>query len=153
MTKKTIKLLQIFASILVFGVAPTIGLDHLADGEFLEKFMAEQSLSMLGTVLAIYIGVASSFIAILNSYEDDLGKNIFTGTIKELKQTVIWIFGVFFVHFLLLVGTPKYPSFACDLALKSLKTFTFLLFLCILYELSVELFMLKNKLPRKDKKQ
>lgn len=153
MTKKALKLAQIFASILVFGVAPTVALDYWASAGFLEKFMNDQSLSMLGTILAIYIGVASSFIAILNSYEDDFGKNIFTGTVKELRQTIIWIFSVFFVHFLLLVGTPKNPSFICDLTLKSLKTFTFLLFLCILYELSAELFTLKNKLPRKDKKQ
>ncbi len=148
-----IKLGMIFASILVFGVAPTIALDYWAGTGFFEKFMNEQSLSMLGTILAIYIGVASSFLAILNSYEDDFGKNIFTSTIKEIKQTIIWIFGVFFLHFLLLVGTPKYPSFICELTLKSLKAFTFLLFLCILYELSTELFTLKNKLPRKDKKQ
>jgi len=153
MIKKVKKTLPIFASILVFGVAPTVALDYFANAQFLEKFMVDQSLSLLGTILAIYIGVASSFIAILNGYEDEHGKNIFAGVSNELKQTVIWLFGVFFLHFLLLVGTPQEPSLACELTLKALKTFTFLLFLCILYELSVDLFMLRNKLPRKDKKQ
>lgn len=153
MIKKAKKLLSIFASILVFGIAPTLVLDYFSGAEFLEKFMADQSLSLLGTILAIYIGVASSFIAILNGYEDEQGKSIFAGVSKELKQTVIWLFGVFFIHFLILVGTPQEPSLICELTLKALKTFTFLLFLCILYELSVELFMLRNKLPRKDKKQ
>lgn len=148
-----INLLKNISLLIVFGVVPTVALDYFSGSGFLNKFMADQSLSMLGTILAIYIAAASSFIAILNSYEDQEGKDIFSGTVKELKQTIAFIFIVFFAHFLLLVGTPEEASFSCDLTLKSLKTFTFILFLYALYELSSELFTLKNKLPRKDKKQ
>lgn len=149
---KMINLLKNISLLIVFGVVPTIALDYFSKSGFLDKFMADQSLTMIGTILAIYIAAASSFIAILNSYEDQEGKDIFSSTVRELKQTIAFIFIVFFAHFLLLVGTPKDASFVCDLALRSLKTFTFILFLYALYELSSELFALKNKLPRKDKK-
>ncbi len=121
-----INLLKNMSLLIVFGVAPTVALDYFSGSGFLDKFMADQSLSMLGTILAIYIAAASSFIAILNSYEDQEGKDIFSGTVKELKQTIAFIFIIFFAHFLLLVGTPTEASFACDLTLKSLKTFTFI---------------------------
>lgn len=147
------KLLQIFSTIFVVGVIPTLILDRISNSGYLEKFMADQSLSLIGNILAIYLAVASSFIAILNSYEDEQGRSIFTSTVKELKQNIIFVFVVFILHFFLLVGTPKEAILCLSTILKGAKTFTLMLFIYALYELSAELFTIKNKLPKKDKKQ
>ena len=146
-----INLLKNISLLIVFGVVPTVALDYFSGSGFLDKFMTDQSLMVLGTILAIYIGTASSFIAILNRYEDKEGKNIFSSTNRELKQTITFIFIVFFGHFLLLVGTPMHVSFVCNLAFKSLKVLTFILFLFTLHELSSVLFTLKDKLHGKNK--
>jgi hypothetical protein len=150
-----IKFLQIIASIIVFTVLPTVVLDYYSKSGFLDKFMVEQSLSLMGTILAIYIAAASSFIAILATHEDRQEKNIFDKTTKELKQSIIFIFLVFVLHFFLLVATPAASELSISkeviILLKSLKTFTFMLYIYALFELSSELFTLKSKLDKKTK--
>lgn len=145
------RLLQIIASILVFGVLPVLGAAYYSEGAFLDKFLSEQSLGLIGTMLAIYIAAASSFVAILMSFEEKNGKKVFQKTSKELKENIIFIFIVFFVHFMLLAATPD--SFAKeDVALqwilRGTKVFTFLLFIFALYELSRQLFTIRDKLPK-----
>ncbi len=152
---KMIKILHIIASIIVFTVLPTIVLDHYSKSGFLDKFMVEQSLSLMGTILAIYIAAASSFIAILATHEDRQEKNIFDKTTKELKKSIIFVFVVFILHFFLLVATPAVGDSSISkeviILLKGLKTFTFMLYIYALFELSSELFTLKNKLDKKTK--
>jgi hypothetical protein len=147
-----IKILQIIASIIVFTVLPTIALDNYFKSGFLDKFMVEQSLSLMGTILAIYIAAASSFIAILTTHEDQKKQKIFDKTTKELKQSIIFVFVVFILHFFLLVATPEAGESSISkeviILLKGIKTLTFMLYIYALFELSSELFTLKNKLDK-----
>lgn len=146
------KLIIIFLGIFILGTIPAVALDFYSGSDFLDKFMQEKSLSLMGTILAIYIAMSASFIAILNNYENEQGKNIFSKTVKELKMNIVFIFIVFVLHFFLLAGTSKSFGLILDLVFKLAKTFTFLLFLYALYELSNALFTVNSKLPKKDKR-
>ena len=146
-----IKLIQLMASLILFISLPIIALDLYFGDDFLRKFMLQQSLQIMGTILAIYVATASSFLAILMSKEERDGKNIFTNTSKELRGNIKFIFVIFIGHFILLVVTPPKPSIPFDmvmLAIKGAQTTTFLLFIYILYELSSELFGLKEKVQK-----
>lgn len=142
-----LRLIQIVATIFVFGVLPILCIAYFSGGKFLEKFFVDQSLSLMGTILAIYIAASSSFIAILMSFEEKKGKLIFINTTKELKENIIFIFCLFIIHFILLTGTPSSSENTILIwTLNGAKTFTFLLFIFALYELSSQLFTVKDKL-------
>ncbi len=143
-----IKLLQVFVSATLLAVV-AVALDFYSKSGFLHHFMQQQSLSLMGTILAIYIAATTSYIAILTKYEDEQGTRIFTRTIKEIKQNIVFIFILFVVHFFLLIGTSKLCGGMLDILFKFFKTFVFMLFLYALYDISDELFTLKRKLPKK----
>ncbi len=81
-------------------------------------------------------------------------KSLWEFTSKLLSKesgNIKFIFIIFIVHFILLVVTPPKPSIPFDivmLAIKGAQTTTFLLFIYILYELSSELFGLKEKIQK-----
>ena len=132
---------------LIVVVAPTIALDHFFGASFLEKFMEERSLLLMGTMLAIYIATASSFLAILLNYEKEKGKVLFVNTALEVKRNITLIIGIFVVHFFLLSATP--PSTSNNTILISLMVFkvlSFSLYIYALYELSMVFFGIRDKL-------
>ena len=141
-----IRLMGITFGILIVIVVPIMALNHFSGAVFLDKFMEERALLLMGTMLAIYIAAASSFLGILLNYEKEKGKVIFTDTTSELKQNIIFIIIVFTVHFFLLSATP--PNTPDNIILlrilMALKVLTFSLYIYALYELSMVLFGIRN---------
>lgn len=139
--------------ILLLGVAPIVAADYYIHSGFLDKFMKEQSMSIMGTILAIYIAAASSFLAILMTYEQSKGRAIFTSTSADLKRTTIFVITLFAIHLLLLVATPKAitDSSLIDLGLKSAKVFTLYLYIFALYELSHVMFSIREVINNEGK--
>lgn len=148
-----ISLLKTVSFIIIFSVAPTVLADWYFNSGFLDKFMLEQSLSIMGTILAIYIAAAASFLAILMNHEEQKKQKIFTGTSTELKHNICFIMIIFFVHFILLTisqsADPNIKIFENPWAaygLKAAKVFTFSIYIYALYELNVVLFGIRDRL-------
>lgn len=149
-----IRILQILSTLIVLGVAPIVASDCLWGDGFLDKFMRDQSLSIMGTILAIYIAAAASFLAIIMGFEKEDANIRFNSTASEIKQNICFIIAVFIIHLLLLSGSPNEklaPQWLLIL-MKSLKTFTFLIYIYALYELSVVLFGIRETVNKHRKK-
>ncbi len=149
-----IRIIQIIASLIVFVVAPIIAADHFSQSGFLDLFMVQQSMSIMGTILAIYIAAAASFLAIVMGHEKERGETIFNGTSRELKQNIALVIAILGVHlFLLAVTPPATPDNSIViLFLKAGKVFTFSIYIYALYELSNVLFGIRDSLNSKDEK-
>jgi len=150
------ELIKSISVIILLIVLPTLGADWYAQSGFLDKFMLEQSLSLMGTILAIYIASAASFLAILMGHEQKEGKKIFNTTTGELKQNICFITGIFFLHFLLLaISQPATDKNIIPfnetviLLFKFAKTFTFCIYIYAMYELNLVLFSIREKLGSK----
>lgn len=103
----------------------------------------------MGTILAIYIAAAGSFLAIIQGHEDKQNRDIFKGTTRELKQNILFVIIIFIIHMFLLVITPKeVTSVVIPIVLKSFKTLTFVLYIYALYELSKVLFSIRETLNK-----
>lgn len=148
-----IKVLKNIFWILILIVAPTLLIDHFLESLFLENFMAKFSLPMMGTMLAIYMAVLSSFLKTMSDYEKTKNQSIFDKTTSGLKETVVAIFIIFIIHFFLLSGTPEKDTFDTSLlwifialmVLMGAKVLTFSLYIRILFELSMALFSIRKK--------
>lgn len=141
-----VRLMGITFGILLIVVVPTMVVSHYTESQFLDKFMEERSLLLMGTILAIYIAAASSFLSVLLNYEKEKGKVIFKNTTSELKQNICFIIAIFGIHFFLLSATPPstVSNTICLEILMSLKILTFSLYIFALYELSMVLFDIRN---------
>ena len=132
---------------LIVVVLPTIAFDHFFGASFLEKFMEERSLLLMGTMLAIYIATASSFLAILLNYEKEKEKVLFINTALEVKRNITLIIVIFVIHFFLLSATPPSTSNSAILiSLMVFKVLSFSLYIYALYELSMVFFGIRDKL-------
>lgn len=151
-------LVKVFSFIFLLVVCPVILADLYFATGFLDKFLLDQSLSLMGTILAIYIAAAASFLSILIGYELQNTKALFHKTIEELKHNICFMTIVFFIHFLLLVMsqpatavTPRHLVTLNDIDIgnelfKALKVLTFSLYIYGLYELNLSLFGIREKL-------
>lgn len=150
-----ISLLKIISLLILCVVFPTLAADYYFKTGFLEKFMLEQSLTIMGTILAIYIASSASFIAVLMAYEESKKTTIFKSTTAELRQNITFVTSILFIHFLLLVATQKtVPEQIKDILtwtsfLKGAKVFTFSLYIYALYELNSVLFGIRERLAQK----
>ena len=143
-----IRLMGILFAILIMIVAPIMAVSHFSGTLFLDKFMEERSLLLMGTILAIYIAAASSFLGILLTYEKEKGKVVFNDTTSELKQNIVLIIVIFAFHFFLLSATPPYTADNIIILkiLMIFKVLTFSLYIYALYELSMVLFGIRDAL-------
>ena len=146
-----VKILQIVATIIVFGVVPIVWADYYSENKFIDHFMKNQSLSIMGTILAIYIATAASFLAIIMGYEKTQKEVIFNGTSAEIKQNIKFIIVVFVLHLFLLALTPSdiEKNQNCVFFLRSASVLTFLLYIYSLYEMSDILFGIRKILNKK----
>lgn len=139
-------LVQILATIILFAVCPAVAGDYFSQSGFIDDFMKNQSVGTMGTMLAIYIAAAASFLAIMVGHENDAKKSIFSGTASELKQNSQFVIVLFFMHFLLVCSTPREATEITQIILRALKTLTFSLYVYALYELSNVLFGIRETL-------
>lgn len=143
-----IRFLGISFALIILIVTPTMAANHFLGSLFLVGFMENRSLLLMGTILSIFVVASASFMAILMRYEQDKQRKIFDGTASEIKTNFNVVIAIFAVHFLLLSGTP--PEGACNYwlikILLGLKVFTFSIYIYALYELSMALFGIRDKL-------
>ena len=113
---------------------------------FLEEFMTDTSLTVMGTMLAIYIATASSFLAILIAYEKEEGATIFNKTSTEIRQNVLLVIALFALQLILLTSTPNKTNDNQEiiLCLLEAKTLIFSIYIYALYELSQVLFGIRD---------
>ena len=148
-----IRLMGITFGILILVVAPIMAVSHISGTLFLDNFMEERSLLLMGTILAIYIAAASSFLSILLNYEKEKGNVIFNNTASEIKQNIIFIIIIFTVHLLLLSATPPSTDDNAILLkiLMALKLLMFSFYIFALYELSMVLFGIRSTINSVEK--
>lgn len=140
------------AGVVVFAVLITT-LNHFFGASFLENFIEEQSLALLGTILAIYIVTASSFLAILSNYEKEKKSRIFKDTTSEIKCNFRFIMVLFVFHFAALSLTPceTDANLLIINILLGAKVSFFALYIYALYELSMVLFNIRDTLNSAEK--
>ena len=139
--KTILRLIAFFVAVVAFVL-----IDYYFGDNFLDEFMDEQSLSIMGTMLAIYIATASSLLTILIAYEKENSKKIFSGTSAEIKSTIDYIIVFFAVHLFLLIITPERTDSnqLIILILLGAKILTFSLYIYALRELAQVLFNIRN---------
>ena len=143
------KVLQIFSMIVILGVLPILGADYFSNNRFIEKFMQEQSIAIMGTILAVYFVAATSLLSIMMRHEEKVQKkNIFKNSTKELKHNIILVFCIFIFHFFVLVAIPTGLEGCVRIILKGIQIFSFLLYIYTLYELSNVLFSIRDTLNK-----
>lgn len=135
---------------MAFSVLPITGADYYWNNGFLNKFLVEQSLAIMGTILAIYIASAASFLAIVINHEKGEHNRIFKETVTTLKHNIIFVIAVFVIHLFMMVATPVVTAqnVAVILSLKGGKVFTFSLYLFALYRLNYLLFSVREVINR-----
>ena len=75
----------VLSGIVVGIVFPILILDYNIDNGFLQKFMETEALSIMGNMLAIYVGVVTAFMVILDNIQEKI-KNNCSNTQKKLNQ-------------------------------------------------------------------
>lgn len=140
---------RIFSILIVIVFAALVmGVDHCSESTFLEKFMEDRSLLIMGTILSIYIVASLSFLTILMTHEKKEKEVVFSGSRSELKTNILALIALFAFQFLLLSATPS-AGVGDIVILKifmTLKVVIFSLYIYALYELSMALIFVVEKL-------
>ena len=125
---------------------PLVWVERDYGNGFLDEFMTDKSLIVMGTMLAIYIATASSFLAILMTYEKEEGAAIFNKTSTEIRQNVLLVIALFALQLILLTSTPNKTNDNQEiiLCLLEAKTLIFSIYIYALYELSQVLFGIRD---------
>lgn len=102
-----------FLGIIFIALIPTgiIGFaDYHYGGNFLYNFAQNQSMGIMGTILALNIATVTFLLGNLYTIEDKAGKEVFASTKKEVKQNVYFMAGIFLTNLFMLALMPELNS-------------------------------------------
>lgn len=122
--------------------------DYKSDAGFLDQFFNNQSLSIMGTMLGTSLASTIFLISQLLNFELSIfKKNVFHTSKKELKQDIIFMITIFFMHFLLMlfVPFPTVKDFKLYLLIiKGANLFLWCLFMSAFLDLTRMLFKIDS---------
>lgn len=138
----------ILSGIIVGVVFPILILDYIFDNGFLQKFMEEESLAIMGNMLAIYVGVVTAFTVIL----DNILKNNCSNTQNTLKRNIVTLLVIYGVQITCFIATPqKYcDSLWVEYIIKGVEVLSFALYFLMFYEI-IDVFFIARKIKQEQK--
>lgn len=133
----------ILSAIIVGIICPLLIADYCSQNGFLETFMKEQSLSIMGNILAIYIGIITAFTVILDKLCSITGGK-FLKTTNTLKKNVLQLLFLYGFQALILIATPEKLEGPWMLFIKSIEIMILSLYFLFFYEIIEIFFAARN---------
>ncbi len=152
-----IKLLGVFFLVLLIEL-PLILVDLFVKNGFIQFFVHQQSLEIMGTLLGLNIASSIFLIGHLIDIEAKLDKDIFDATKKEMKQNIIAMFVMFIIELIIQIAMPiilpNSPQIIKDISmwLSYVGLYVFLLYLFALFEMTQAIFIVGVQLRKALKK-
>lgn len=148
----------IFIGVLI-ALVPFVGSLLLGSGNILSDFIANQSLGILATILALNIASVTFAVGTLISIEVRAQKTIFRKTRKELHDNIVFMIAVFLLGIVLVVFNTgnlhivvQGADINISLVLTYLSTLVLVLSVLAMYEIVRAVFKIKDFLEG-DKKE
>lgn len=141
----------ILSGIMIGIVFPILFLDYIIGNNFLQKFIEAESLSIMGNMLAIYVGVVTAFIAILdNLYK--MFKITCSNTQKSLKNNILIMLLLYGLQMVCLVATPENynNNIWIEYLIKGLEVLCLTLYFLMFYEVIDVFFTAKEMIQKKN---
>ncbi len=120
--------------------------NYYSKSTFLEDFIKNQSLQIMGTILALNVATSSFLVGHLTNIEITLRKKIFGKSKGEIKHNLMFMLVAFFLDLILLTGSPlvvekspqylSYIKYTCT----GVSLLLFILYLYSLYEMTTAIF-------------
>jgi len=142
----------ILSAIIVGIICPLLVADYYSQNGFLEDFMKNQSLSIMGNILAIYIGIITAFTVILDKLSSLTGGK-FLKTTTTLKKNVLQLLFLYALQALILVGTPEKLEEPWIFFIKSIEIMVLSLYFLFFYEIIEIFFTTRNISANKETNQ
>ncbi|GEM_PF-5650875 len=138
----------ILSGILIGIVIPILLLDYNIDNGFLQQFMKTESLSIMGNMLAIYVGVVTAFTVILDNIRDKLQNNC-SHTQTTLKKNILTMLIIYGFQIICLISTPdNYDNcLKLEYFIKGLEVLFFSLYFLMFYEI-IDVFFIARKISQ-----
>lgn len=144
----------VFISLLVS--LPIFLIDRFLQTNFLESFLKNQSLQIMGTLVGLNITTTAFLVGHLTNIEINLKKILFNNSKREIKHNLYFMIVIFLIQLLLLSAIPSVSSDTQGwvINLKSVLIYLglaiFLLSIYALYEMTKAIFLI-DKIINKDK--
>ena len=129
------------------------GIDFIVGGSFIFTFLKQNSLEIMGTVLALNIATATFLVGQLMNIELQLKAEVFTKSKKEIKHNIMFMIVVFVLQLMVLTAIPGDSNTNQILILARpwiyrVALFLFLTYVYALYELSTGIFSVCNYISK-----
>ncbi len=98
----------VFIALIFTGILGFAG--YHSNGIFLYTFAQDQSMGIIGTILALNIATITFLLGHLYSIEHNANEELFKSTKSEVKQNVYFMAGMFMANLLVLALTPVYNT-------------------------------------------
>lgn len=138
----------IISGLLIGLVVPILLLDYYIDNDFLQEFMKTESLSIMGNMLAIYVGVVTAFTVILDNIRTQLQNNC-SNTQATLKKNILTMLIIYGFQMVCLITTPDNYNDCLRLEyfIKGLEVLFFSLYFLMFYEI-IDVFFWARKISQ-----
>ena len=138
------KLISIFSIIIVFTVFPCLLLYHLGSTSYLDNFLKNQMIPLMGTIMALNFAIATSLQSILLNIETIKNEKLFPRTKNEINQNLIFMIIVFIIAFVLqVIDVPMRKVLLYSL--MGVKLTLFFIYFYAIYDLNSALFKISKK--------
>lgn len=140
----------VISIIVTFFVVPSMVIDYFSNNSFLINFLRNESVSLMFSMFSIYVALLTAFVSILDNIHQRIStlqkKSVsFKNTFLELKKELFFQFFVLIFHFLLLVAMPKNVDGNLYYIFLFLLSFTFFIYIYMLFEITRVFFIAKEK--------
>lgn len=139
--------------ILLILTSALCSIDYVVGGSFLFSFLKQNSLEIMGTVLALNIATATFLVGQLMNIELQLKMEVFTKSKREIKHNILFMIIIFVLQLMVLTAIPSDTSTNQVLLIAKpwiyrLSLFFFLTYVYALYELSTGIFSVCNYISK-----
>ena len=125
--------------------------NSLNGGTYLQEFIWNHSLPIMGTLLGLNVAAAVFILGHLTTIEISLNKkDIFTGSRQEIKHSIFMMLVVFSLNLVLLLIAPSRDATFLQLlggfriSFASVSLFLFLLHITAIFEITLAVFALES---------
>lgn len=135
--------------VLILLTIPFLALDYFWGGEFIHDFLKNQSLQIMGTILALNIATASFLVGHLIDIEIKLECKIFDASVNEIKENIYFMIFLFLLQLFILSFSESLCNINVCYWVKWLALVNLFLYLYCLYEITAALFTVRDLVHKK----
>ena len=132
-------IIAVLSVIVTFIVLPCCILYKLGSTSYLDKFFADQMISLMGTILALNFALIAALQTFLLNKEQECKQQLFNNTRTEINHNIITMLIIFIFCFILQCIDFRLPRIFFYLFMAT-KLTLFFVFIYMIYDLSSALF-------------